>query len=245
MKHITATLVTLVGLSCVVHGQSGPKVPFDLEKFQPVLSQCRLHTPSTSPATVSGGKFGGYQLPNRFYLGKGGKTMILRTTNHGRDRSELRHNAGWSFMDGEKRFSARLRFDKPVALGGVKSRLYLMQIYGTGANKGPTVLVSWAGSWEANGREDSLLAYVKGSKTHDLGPRPEGFFKLDVRIENGIIRIMIDGELKVEDDVSGQGYAGGNFFFKTGSYHRGIQAHAVEFESLSITTNPELPDISS
>jgi hypothetical protein len=246
MNRIPLTFAALIALSYSAFGQAEPQVPFDLEKFQPVLSQCRLHSPSTSPATVSNGNFGGYELPGRFYLGEGGTTMVLATTDPTRDRerSELRHNAGWSFLGPEKRLTARLRFDKPVALGGQRSRLHLMQIYGTGTHKGPTVLVTWHGSWDDSGDVDVLRAYVKGSTTHELGPRPDGFFDLDVRIEEGVVRIFIDDELKVEDDVSNKSYAGGNFFFKTGSYNRGIaQPHAVEFDSLSISTGPPTPSL--
>lgn len=227
-------IMMVLALTCGAHGQAEPKVPFDLEKFQPVLSECRLHSPRTSgDIAVKGGRFGGYQLPARFYLGKDGKTMVLATTHRGRDRSELRHNSSWSLLGEEKRLSARLRFDKPAALEG-KSRLHLIQVYGTGKAKGPTVLVSWAGSAEASGSDDLLIAYVKGSKTHDLGARPDGFFNLDVSIKEGIVRIFMNDKLKAEDDISK--FAVAEFFFKTGAYHRGIEPQAVVFESLSITT---------
>ena len=232
-----AAMISMVlALTCGAHGQSGPAVPFDLEKFQPVLSECRLHSPRTSGnIAVKRGRFGGYELPARFYLGEDGKTMVLATTNRGRDRSELRHNSSWSLLGEEKRLSARLRFDKPVSLEG-RSRLHLMQVYGTGKAKGPTVLISWAGSWDADGSEDSLQAYVKGSQTHDLGLRPDGFFDLDISIKEGKVSIFMNDELKAEDDVSNKDYAGGKFYFKTGAYHRGIEPQAVVFESLSITT---------
>ena len=222
--------------------QSEPKVPFDLEKFQPVLSGSRLHSPRTkNPIAVRAGRFGGYELPGRFYLGESGTTMVIGTTNSGRDRSELRHNATWSMMGEEKRYSARLRFDKPAALQG-KSRLHLLQVYGQGEAKGPTVLVSWAGSWAADGDEDNLGVYVKGSQSYSLGPRPDGFFNLDVSIKEGVLRIYMNNELKIEDDLSKQSYANGNFFFKTGAYHRGIKPHKVEFEELTINLQGGTPD---
>jgi hypothetical protein len=221
----------LVCLAGSANGESVAKVPFDLPKFQPVLSQCRLHSPSTSPATVSRGKFAGYELAGRFHLGDDGTTMVLATTNRGRDRSELRHNASWSVMGEEKRFSARLRFSKPVALEG-KSRLHVVQIYTTGETKGPMVLVTWKPSYE--GKEDHLWGYVRGRKTHDLGPRPDDFFNLDIRVKKGVLHIDMNHELKAEDDVSA--FAASPAFFKTGAYHRGIEPQVVEFDSLSITT---------
>lgn len=212
------------------------EVPFDLPKFQQVLTQSRLHSPSASSATVSRGRFGGYELPGRLYVGESGTTMVLATTNTGRDRSELRHNFSWLVTEQEITYSARVRVDKPVALGGERSRLHVLQIFTTGETRGPMVLVTWAGSWGPDGEEDSLTAYVRGSTTHDLGPRPDGFFNLDVWVNQGILRIYIDGDLKVEDDVSA--YAGSNAFFKTGAYHRGIEPAAVEFDFLSIEAGP-------
>lgn len=158
--------------------------------------------------------------------------MVLATTANDRDRSELRHNLSWPLTTQEINYSARLRFDKPVALGGKKSRLHILQIYTKGAVKGPMVLVSWSGSWGGDGDEDNLTVYVRDSTTHRIGVRPDGFFNLDVRVKNGIVKVFINNELKVEDDVSG--FAGSHAYFKTGAYHKGIKPHAVEFESLSI-----------
>lgn len=229
----------VLALTCSVYGQSNrANVPFDLPQFQPVLSESRLHSPRTSnPIAVRRGQFRGYELPGRFYLGEGGTTMVLGTLNvtpNGRERTELRHNVSWSVGAGEKHLSARLQFDKPTALEG-RSRLHLVQVYGVGDDKGPMVLVSWAGSREAGGREDNLTAYVRGGKSHNLGRRPEGFFDLDVKINDGKVRFYVNNQLKAEDDVSSLGSA--NAFFKVGNYSRGI-AHpqTVEFERLTIVT---------
>ena len=230
-EKFAAMISMVLALTCGAYGQSEPTVPFDLEKFQPVLSECRLHSPRTSgKIAVKRGRFGGYELPARFHLGKDGTTMVLATTNRGRDRSELRHNSSWSLLGEEKRLSARLRFDKPVPLEG-KSRLHVVQIYITGQTKGPMVLVTWKPSYQ--GKEDHIWGYVRDSTTHDLGPRPGGFFNLDVSVKGGTVRMYMNGELKVEDDVSK--FESSNAYFKTGSYHRGIEPQAVEFESLSIT----------
>ena len=72
--------------------------------------------------------------------------------------------------------------------------------------------------------------------TYDLGPRPDGFFNLDIRVNEGILRIYINDDLKHQDDFFQ--FEGKSAFFKTGAYHRGIKPHAVEFESLSITAGP-------
>ncbi len=229
-QKLAAVLPMVLVLAFSAHGQSNrASVPFDLPQFKPVLSQCRLQSPSTSPATVSRGRFQGYSSPGRFYLGEGGTSMVLATTNSGRDRTELRHNASWSVMGEEKHLSARLRFDKPATVGG-KARLHIMQIFSTGETSGPMVLISWSG----DGNNDRIQAYVRGSKTHDLGRRPNGFFDLDVRVKEGVLRIYIDNQLKVEDDLSK--FAASSVYFKTGVYQRGIKPHAVEYESLTITT---------
>ncbi len=241
-KRIAHVLITLFTLTCSAYGQAEPQVPFDLEKFQPVLSECRLHSPRTSsPIAVSNGNFGGYELPGRFYLGADGTTMVLGTISNDRDRSELRHNTRWSVLGEEKRLSARLRFDKPVALGSKRSRLNFVQVYKPDESLGPIVLVQWRGSWEADGEEDQLGVFVQGAEDLNLGPRPDGFFDLDVVVEHGILRIYIDNELKGTRDISR--FSDSNVFFKTGNYHRGILAHEVEFESLSISTAPPGPSL--
>jgi len=231
----------VIALTCSAYGQSEPmapdepKVPYDLEKFQPVLSESRLHSPRTSgDIAVRGGKFGGYELPGRFYLGEDGSTMVLATTNSDRDRSELRHNFSWPVTEGEINYSARLRFDAPVPEGeGWKRRvLNFVQIYIPGIKLGPAVLVSARPSHD--GKEDHLWVSVQRGETHDLGPRPDGFFNLDIRVKDGEVRVYINNTLKAEDNLSS--FEGRRAFFKTGSYHRGIEPHKVEFESLTITT---------
>ncbi len=214
------------------------RVPYDLEAFRPVLSQSRLHSPATSGnIAVRRGQFRGYELADRFFLGESGTTLVMGTTdgNRSRERSELRHNSNWTFGEGEQRFSARLRFDKPVPLGGQRSRLHFMQIFAMSPRRGPTVLLSWAGSWETRGRDDNLTAFIRGSGHHNLGRRPEGFFDVDLVVRDGRLQIRINNELKVDEDVSHLN--GTTAYFKAGTYNRGIrQPQTVEFESLSITT---------
>ncbi len=238
MKRIRQILFALICVCSSAHGQSEPQVPFDLEKFQPVLSQCRLHSPRTSnPIAVSNGNFGGYELPGRFYLGDDGATMVLATTTSDRDRSELRHNFNWPVTEQEVHYSARLRFAKLVPHQEdfwQRRRLNFVQIYVPGIPLGPVLLVR--GDVNFDGTEDHLWATVQGGETHDLGPRPDGFFNLYIRVNGGILQIFINGELKAEDNLFR--FAGEIAYFKTGAYHRGIRPHAVEFDSLSITAGP-------
>ena len=232
------TLSMMAVLACSAYGESVAKVPFDLPKFQPILSECRLHSPSTSPATVKAGKFEGFELPGRFYLGEGGKTMVLGTTKIGPDRSELRHNVTWKFSGEEKRYSARLRVDKPVAVeGGRKLKTHIFQIYGAGkkkkVDKGPMVLVTA----QASG---NFSYYMRGASRGDLCPIPEGFFNLDVTVKDAIVKIFINDELKAEGDLSK--LANVSAFFKTGTYQKNVEPSKVEFESLSITVGvPKKP----
>ncbi|MCC5844312.1 MAG: polysaccharide lyase family 7 protein [Verrucomicrobia bacterium] len=224
-------------------GQSVAEVPFDLPKFQPILSASRLHSPSTSPSTVSSGNFGGYELPGRFYLGGDGTTMVLATTVSDNDRSELRHNFTWPVTEQEVNYFARLRFDKPVAHQEdywERRRVNFVQIYVPGIDLGPVVLLSGRLRWGPTAetiKEDHLWMSVQGGGQYDLGPRPEGFFDVDVRVKDGEVRAYINDELKAVSNLLG--FDGEVAYFKTGAYHRGIQPIAVEYELLSITAGPD------
>ena len=237
-KKFAAVLPMVIALTCSAYGQSQPKVPFDLEKFQPVLSECRLHSPRTGgDIAVRRGQFEGYELPERFYLGEDGTTMVLGTTRSDRDRSELRHNSTWPVTEGEVHYSARLRFDAPVPEGDYwkRRRLHFVQAYIPGIPLGPAVLINARPVHD--GKEDHLWVAVQGDnemRTQDLGPRPDGFFNLDLRIKDGEVRVYINDELKAEDNL--HSFEDRRAFFKTGSYHRGIEPHKVEFERLSIDT---------
>ena len=121
----------------------------------------------------------------------------------------------------------------------MRSRLNFVQVYKPGQSLGPIVLVQWRGSWKADGEEDDLAVFVQGADDFIIGPRPDGFFDLDVVIEDGMLRVYIDGDLNGTRDISH--FSDSNVYFKTGNYHRGILAHAVEFDSLSIKTAPPDP----
>lgn len=242
-KTCAACLSVIITLACSAYGQAeeSAKIPFDLPKFKQVLSECRLQSPSTSKPEVRDGKFQGFSLPGRFHLADDGSTLVLATTQDGRDRSELRHNATWTVSGAEKRFTARLRFDAPTPMG--KARLHIAQIHikdVLGNDKGPLLMVTWREDRE--GQKDHIWAqlrkdFVPKQKNHthyDLGPRPDTFTTLDIRVEEGMLRIYMNDELRLEQDISYFGAA--ECYFKTGSYHRDLKAHAVEFESLTITT---------
>jgi len=236
VKKCAATASMVLALTAGAYGQTEPKVPFDLEKFQPVLSQSRLHSPRTGGnIAVRAGRFQNYELPGRFYLGEDGTTMVLGTTRSDRDRSELRHNATWPVTEGEVHYSARLRFDAPVpeGEGWKRRRLHFVQVYIPRIPLGPAVLINARPVHD--GKEDHLWVWVQGGETHDLGPRPDGFFNLDLRIKDGQVSVHINDELKAEDTLHKFKGEGRRAFFKTGAYHRGIEPHQVEFEELTIT----------
>jgi hypothetical protein len=250
VKRLAARLSMVVILACTAYGQEAeaPKVPYDLQKFKEVLSQCRLQSPSTSEPLVRDGQFEGFSKPGRFYLAEDGSTMVLGTTEDGRDRSELRHNSHFSVAGKQARLTASLRFDKPASTGA-KARLHIMQIHikdFLGNDNGPLLMLSWR---EGTGdKPDNIWAKVrqdfvpknKKNKLYDLGPRPDKFTTLDVRVEEGILRISVNGKMLVEDDVSE--FAEAQCYFKTGCYTSKLKAHAVEFESLSISTPKSGPE---
>lgn len=238
-KIATAFAITIV-LSGSAFGQSkSGKVPFDLSAFKEVLSKCRMHT--TMDKELETGKFEGVQIKERFYVTDDGKRMILASAKSGRDRTELRYNSNFSVMGEEKSYKARLKIEKPILDSG-KARLHFFQLHIKGfgkAKKGPLMTIHWIP--EMNGNKDRIAFYTRQdfkpnkltTKKWDLGPRPDDFFDLEVKIKEGQLKVFINGELKAEDDISE--FKVTKVYFKTGAYTKGIKPIKVEYESLSIT----------
>lgn len=215
--------------------------PFDLPRFRPALAQCRLQCPSTSGAIVSNGEFDGFTLPGHFYL-VDGTTMVLSMDDVTGGRCELRHNAHWSVAGAEtKRLYANMRIT-PVS--EEMEAVTIAQIHVRdfeGNRSGPLMRLVW--EKQRDGLDDHLWVNLrqdlspetKSNRNHDLGPRPVGFFDLQVRVVNSELEVAIDGSVKLAQDVS---YfdAITSCYFKTGAYLHGSGEQATEYNALEIET---------
>lgn len=186
--------------------------PFDVPKFRPVLSQCRLQCPSTSPSTISKGSFEGVTIANHFYTANDSDALVLSMRDPVGSRCELRHNPEWSTTSTyttPQTFRATLRFE-PNNNNSNASAVTLMQIHSKNFLsyvKGPPLMLGWHG--EKYGKRDHLWAKIrmnlatdsKSTKYFDLGPLPRNAdFVLQVTVQSGILSVWVDNVLKATHD---------------------------------------------
>ena len=190
---------------------AGTVHPFDLLQFRPVLSQCRLQCPSTSPSTISDGRFDGVTIANHFYTANDDDdAIVLSMQDPVGNRCELRHNPEWSTSStysAPQTFRATLCFEPnsnnaaAVTLMQIHSKNFLSYV------KGPPLMLGWQA--EKNGQHNHLWAKIRMNLATDsksttyfaLGPLPRNTdFVLQVTVDSGILRIWIDGDLKLTHD---------------------------------------------
>jgi hypothetical protein len=219
-------------------------IPYDIPWFQPVLSECRLQCPSTSNAQVEDGEFEGVTIDDRFYV-IDGSTMVLGIDKSLGSRCELRHNPTWSTgaVTEQKTLKARIKIEpnnvENFSFAQVKGKDY------QGFKSGPLLMMMWTDMryqltdhiW-VNIRQN-LQVGTKENTYYDLGPRPIGFFDVEISIYNNVVKVLIDGEVKVEQNVAFWAPIQDNYF-KTGPYLSGSQSNGpqtVEYKELSIVTS--------
>lgn len=237
--------------------------PYDAEKFQPVLSQCRLQWPTEpkyNKPPVRQGKFHGYAHADFCLTEEGHMSIAMEGLGH---RCELRHNPHWGIANAKKSKHG-IYLISSVCLPPVdKSRIdsfTFFQIHthdfkdkNTGKKyaAGPFLRLAWKKNrakkkdtvW-ANVRED-LKGKGKTNGWYDLDlPRPDGFF--DVRIavvynegnQHYELKIDIDGTNRLTKEIDYWEPISSNYF-KAGCYlHGGVDDNEplakVLFKSLEI-----------
>eukprot|EP00752_Nemacystus_decipiens_P015226 g13559.t1 len=226
-------------------------VPYDLVKFQPVLDDSKLQAPTSSPALIPQGGFPG-QSNQYFYLDPTGQYMTFQVSGDS-NRSELRQETG---TDWQTSTTDRLSLDGRVrlALPGTQTpeQYTFMQIHDTGAglNK-PLIRLTW--QRERDSIEDHLWAAIRtpddfgqpiaddnlDTLSVDLGARPTGFFDASIVVQNNQMKVLIDGQVKVDMDVSY--WDGLDNYFKAGVYLQDPGEVAVEFDQLAYNVNVPEP----
>ena len=221
--------------------------PFDLPQFQPVLQECRLQCPSTRRSIR---ELANLTIPDHFYVkrssstdGKRGWTalydMAISMDMRIGERCELRHNQEWSTTSVAQRFSATLKVIPANPASFTIMQIHSVDFTGTDGidyDKGPLLML---GRYTKEGITEHLWAKVRTSmspkrgKPFDLGPRPIDFFDLDVVVENSVLRIFVDGHLKLEQNVQEWDVLRRNVF-KTGTYVHGSGPHRVEYKELQM-----------
>ena len=220
------------------------KVPYDIEKFRSVLDASKLQAPTSSPAKIEQGDFAGQS--NEYFFLDDTKTRLTFTVSGDSNRSELRQLSGdWDTATPiAQRLIGRVKIHRP----GTSSlrQFTFMQIHDKkigdqGLNK-PLIRLAWRKSRSNN--KDHLWAAIRtpkdpdkpialknlGSEWVDLGPRPEGFFDVEIRVQNSQMNVILGGQSVVTKDVSY--WNGLKNYFKAGVYNQNAGTSKVEFDVL-------------
>lgn len=257
-QQLTASILVTALLSgttaALVHGQSDSRrAPYDLEKFRSVLDDSKLQAPKSSPTLISRGKFAGASN-EYFFLDPTGQYMTF-TVEGDSCRSELRQESGdWDTASKKpQRLIARVKVFVPQDKQ-LESFTFL-QIHDKkngdkGLNK-PLLRVTRRD--QRRGKQDHLWAAIRtpknfdkpislsnlASKHVDLGPRPKGFFDVEVRVQNSKMTVTIDRQTKVNMDVSY--WDGLPNYFKAGVYNQDPGRSKVQFQSLRFSDSDDDP----
>lgn len=257
MMKLTPALITrlcaaalLSATAAAVAPAQGQGAPYDLEKFRPVLDDSKLQAP-TSSTMIKRGDFAGASN-EYFFLDPTGQYMTF-TVEGDSKRSELRQLTGdWdTATKTPQRLIARVRVFVPEDKG-LKEFTFL-QIHDTtkgdkALNK-PLLRITRRSDYRK--MQDHLWAHIRTPKNFDqpislanlatesidLGPRPESFFDVEVRVQNSRMIVTINGQTKVDMDVSY--WDGLDNYYKAGVYNQDPGRSKVEFESLRFTDSDE------
>lgn len=220
------------------------EVPYDLEKFRPVLDDSKLQAPVSSPALIERGMFAGASN-DYFYLDDTGQYMSFTADGKGK-RSELRQLTGeWdTATPTPRRLVARVKVFEPETPSLQQLSFMLVHDKKTG-NQGlnkPLIRLTRRGKYRNT--SDHLWASItvpadpgkpislenRTTQYVDLGPRPDGFFHAEIRVQNSQMLVLIDGETKVDMDVSY--WDGLDSYFKAGVYNHDAGKSKVQFSWL-------------
>ena len=244
-------LASLVFLVLSAPALASDPVPYDLEKFRPVLDASKLQAPTSSPALIPQGGFPG-QSNQYFFLDPTGQYMTFKVSGDG-NRSELRQETG---TDWQTSTTDRLSLDARVRLAApgnqTPDQYTFMQIHdtGDGLNK-PLIRLTW--QRDRGSMEDHLWAVIRtpgdfgqpisnsnlATLSLGLGARPTGFFDASIVVQDSRMRVLIDGQAKVDMDVSY--WDGLDNYFKAGVYLQDPGEAAVEFDQVAYNVNVPEP----
>ena len=226
-----AALVITVPICSSLVAKEPAGVPATVGKFQAVLEQAWLQAP-TSKRAISPGKFAGYSEPY-FYLSNG-RHLTFKMSGKSQ-RSELRQAHEWkTSTETDQRMIGSIRLALPS--DREMEQFTFMQIHDSSKklNK-PLLRLAWVKY--RKGTQDHLWSIVRdGTRTKssytytDLGNRPDEFFGAEVTVKDNQLRIHINGEVKVDTDVSY--WEQWSSYFKAGVYNQTEGSATVQFNSL-------------
>nr|AYC81221.1 PL7 alginate lyase [uncultured bacterium] len=204
--------------------------PYDDPKFHPVLDDSKLQAPDSRTACAQG-NFDGF-ADWYFYLYQGNNNYMTFTMNGDHNRSELRQmiewktsTTSWKKMIGE----VKLFFPSTNSL----NQYTFMQIHDSDGINKPLIRLAWVR--QRSGKYDHIWAYLRkdtGSTIDviDLGPRPDGFFKAEIKVKSNILKVKINSVTMINENVSY--WSNFHNYFKAGVYLQDDGSAKVQFKSL-------------
>lgn len=203
--------------------------PSDIPKFQPFLAECKLQAPTSSTIADRDYLNNGFTHDTYFYVADDDK-MLFRQS--GEDmRTELRHEENWDLNDRNRSMHGRMDVVEQTC-----DQVTIMQIHDdANAGNGPNKPLLRVYKHRFRDPGNHLWAAIKtdegGVNTiHvDLGEDPGGYFNVDVRLVDGFMIIDVDGEEKVNMDVSFWDFPS---YWKAGAYLQDSGSATIHFDDL-------------
>ncbi len=232
--------VSLLAAAPSLHA-SNPDAPYNLSKYRPVLDDSKLQAP-TSSTLIAHGDFA--DKSNQYFrLDSSGKYMTFTVSGDSK-RSELRQMSGdwqtstssWRKMIGE------VKVFYPNSSSSSLDQFTFMQIHDSTSLNKPLIRLVWHRS--RSGQSDHLWAVIRipanpnqpisssnlATQWEDLGPRPSGFFKSEIKVKNNQMKVRINSVTKVDVDVTY--WDGLDSYFKAGTYNQDPGTSKVQYRSL-------------
>lgn len=197
-----------------VHGQ----VPYDQVKHRPILDQCRLQYPTSSPTRITQGNFPGNSVPGHFYLQ--GSSMMFSVTGAS-NRCEIRVEDEFRTNDTQtNRIEARVRLFFPDT--SQMEQFTFMQVHSSAPVSGPLLRLYW--HRDRDNKPDSLWAAIRlspvtnESRTIYLGDRSNGFMPVEIGFLENVMAVKIDGDVKISRNIGA--WSSRDMYFKAGVYNQ-------------------------
>ncbi len=219
----------------------GCNAPFSLDKFKNVLSVSKLQAPGSHYNPLYSTKYGEFKdFCNKYFYLQDNKYMAFFMCGK-KHRSELRFKNEWSVADSNPHIIiARVKLF-PL---NEKREFTFLQIHADSNLKDkpvinkPLLRVVWYK--HLRGAKNHIWAVIRACdeanvmcyEKIDLGEMPKGFFDIKVEVKNSKLKIWVNGNLKVDKDVS----YWNKFlnYFKAGVYLQDEGCAKVLFDKLTI-----------
>ena len=208
-------ITSVPGISITVNSQPTEyDAPYDIPKFQTFIGECKLQAPTSATIATQTDLINGYTSDN-FYVVEGDRVAFNQSGES--MRTELRDLTNWTLSEGDRSFHGSLKFVEQTC-----DQVTVVQIHDdANAGDGPNKPLLRIYRHLDKTPVDHIWAAIKTddggvNTTHiDMGPSPTDYFDFDVLLSSGNMIIFINGEEKVNTDVSFWNYPS---YWKAGVY---------------------------